>query len=610
MIQVTDVSMSHGDHVLFAKATFTVNSGERCALVGRNGTGKTTLLRLIIGQETPDKGVVTMPKGYRLGYLNQHIHFSRPTVIEEAVLGLQEEDRDNVYKAERILFGLGFKAEDLISPTDKLSGGYHLRLHLAKVLLSEPNCLLLDEPTNYLDILSMRFLTRFLQKWNGELIVVSHDREFMDSISTHTLGIHRNSVRKVKGKIADLFAPILLEEETYEKSRETLEKKRTHMQTFVERLGAKASKASQAQSRKKMLAKIPALEALKAIEDLDFCFHEAPFQGKKLGEIKDASFSYHTDQGPLITNLSCVIGKGDRIAIVGKNGYGKSTILKLLAQEIKPHCGSVSFSDQASIGYFGQTNIQRLNEHSTVESEISSANPTLPFTDVRRICAQMMFKGKQAEKSIRILSGGEKSRVLLGKILAKSCNLLLLDEPTHHLDVESVEALIDAIEAFSGAVVIVTHSELILQRLELNTLIVCHAGRQELYMGGYEEFLRKVGWQEEAVTEKPKAAPIDRAEEKRRRAELVTLRSKALRPIKEQMDRLEATIITLEEAQKNDQHRFESLSEQGNSPAPQELLINMGKRAREIERLFEQLLELGNAYETKKNEFMLEKDGS
>jgi ATP-binding cassette subfamily F protein 3 len=603
MIQVTDVSMSHGDQPLFTNASFTVNPGERCSLVGRNGSGKTTMLRLIIGQEPPDSGTISMPKGYRLGYLNQHIHFSRPTVIEEAALGLQEEERDSIYKVEKILFGLGFKEEALTGPTDKLSGGFHLRLHLAKVLLSEPNCLLLDEPTNYLDILSMRFLTRFLQRWPGELIVVSHDREFMDSISTHTLGIHRERVRKVKGKTADLFAPILLEEEAYEKTRQTLEKKRSHMQTFVERLGAKASKAAQAQSRKKMIAKIPALEALKAIEDLDFHFHETPFQGKKIGEVKELSFSYHSAHSTLIDNLSFVIGKGEKIAIIGKNGYGKSTLLRLLAQELKPQHGTVSFSDQVSVGYFGQTNIQRLNENATIEAEIAAANPTLAFTEVRRICAQMMFRGNQAEKRIGILSGGEKSRVLLGKILAKPCNLLLLDEPTHHLDVESVEALIDAIEECNSTVIIVTHSELILERLGLSSLIVCHAGRQDLYMGGYEEFLEKVGWQEEASSEKTKEKTIDRAEEKRKRAELIAMRSKALKPIKVEMQQIETTIITLEEAQKKDQLILERISENGVSENMQELLITIGKRAKEIELLFERLLELGDSYEAKKNEF-------
>jgi ATP-binding cassette subfamily F protein 3 len=596
MIQFINVSMSHGDQNLFSDATFTINSGERCGLVGRNGSGKTTLLRLIIGQEHADGGLITIPKGYRLGYLDQHIHFSKPTVLEEACLGLKDEDRDSLYKAERILFGLGFQEPLLNSAPGLLSGGFHLRLHLAKVLLSEPDCLLLDEPTNYLDILSLRFLTRFLQRWQGELLIVSHDREFMDSVTTHTVGIHRNTIRKVKGGTADLFAPILVEEETHERTREKFEAKRAHMQAFVDRLGAKASKASQAQSRKKQLARIPALEALAALDDLDFCFRETPFQGKKLGELKQVSFAY---QDPLICDLSFVVGKKERIAIIGKNGYGKSTILRLLAQELAPKEGIISYADQACIGYFGQTNIQRLNGDATVEGEVFSSNPTLSTTEVRRICGQMMFRGTQAEKRIGVLSGGERSRVLLGKILAKPCNLLLLDEPTHHLDVESVEALVEAINAFDGTVIIVTHSELILKRLELNRLVVCNEGAQTVYEGGYDEFLEKVGWQDEICVERPKEKTSDRAEEKRRRAELVAARSKALRPLKEEMARLEAAIITLEEKQAVDQS---SLLSAERTP-PQELLIAIGKRAKEIEGTFDKLLALGEEYETKRREF-------
>lgn len=605
MIQVTDVSISHGDQLLLDRVCLTVSPGERCSLIGRNGSGKTTLLRLIIGKEVPDGGSIILPKGYRLGYLDQHLRFSRPTVLEEALLGLPEEERDDAYKAEALLFGLGFHEAQLAAPPDKLSGGFCLRLHLAKVLLSNPNCLLLDEPTNYLDILAMRFLTRFLQKWSGELIMVSHDREFLDTISTHTVGIHRSRIKKVRGSTADLFNQLLLEEETYERTRESLLKQRSHMQDFIDRLGAKATKAAQAQSRKKMLAKIPAFEALKAIQDLDFCFHEAPFQGKKMGEAKDLVFSYHSSHPPLINNLSFAIGNGDRIAIIGRNGCGKSTLLRLLAQQLIPQQGSLLFSDQIRIGYFGQTNVQRLNEDASIEEEIAAANSSLSHTEVRRICGQMMFRGAQAEKRIGVLSGGEKCRVLLGTILAKPCNLLLLDEPTHHLDVESVEALIDAIEQFSGAVIIVTHSELIIQRLELTSLIVCHAASQQIFTGGYQEFLEKVGWQEETAAEKPKRQAIGptRSEEKRKRAELIGLRSKALKPLKDEMQRLETLIIRLEEEQKKEQLALEQATSRENTQTLQRLLTTIGKRAKEIEQHFEQLLELGNAYEEKRRAF-------
>jgi ATP-binding cassette subfamily F protein 3 len=602
MIQINDLSISHGDTVLFTNASFSINPGDRCGLVGRNGSGKTTLLRLLVEEERPDSGTLLIPKGYHLGYLDQHIRFSCSTVIEEATLGLKAEDRDNTFKAERILFGLGFNDEQLSGPIEQLSGGFHLRLHLAKVLLAEPNCLLLDEPTNYLDILSLRFLTRFLRQWTGELILISHDREFMDAVTTHTLGIHRRHVRKVKGTTADFFSLIASEEQAYERTRENVAKRREHIQTFISRLGAKASKASQARSKKKMLEAIPALEALKSIDELDFSFREEPFHGDKLGELASVHFSYPDMTTQLITDVSFTIGSAERIAIVGRNGYGKSTLLKLLARELHPSAGSIVYAANVATGYFGQTHIQHLNPNATAEAAIAAANPSLSYSDVRAICGQMMFRGKDAEKPIRVLSGGEKSRVLLGTLLAKPCNLLLLDEPTHHLDVESVEALIEALETFAGTVIIVSHSELLLHRLNLDQLIVCHAGRQETYLGGYEEFLEKVGWQEEAI-DAPKPKLVDRSEERRRRADLVTQRAKVLRPIKEQMDRLEASIMALEEEQQHDQHQLDAALATTGAPAMQELFMRLGKRSKEIDRLFEELMALGRLYEAKKSDY-------
>ena len=494
MIQVDKVFISyHGDPVL-EDVSFTINPKERCGLIGRNGSGKTTLLRLLIGQEKADLGTLSFSKGYKLGYLDQHIRFSAPTVLEEACLGLKPDEREEVYKAEMILSGLGFKEEEMDLSPSHMSGGYQLRLHLAKVLLGEPNCLLLDEPTNYLDILSIRFLMRFLRQWKGELILISHDREFMDSVTTHTLGVHRKKVCKVKGGTTVFFERIVSEEEIHERTRQNQEKKREHLQSYIDRFGARASTASQAQSRQKALGKMPALEQLKSLYDLEFNFHERPFAGKKMVDVKAITFAYDT---PIIHHLSLTIEKGDRVAIIGKNGYGKSTLLRLILRELTPQQGEVVDSEQMTVGYFGQTNIQRLKDSATIEEEVAEANSLLNFTAVRSICGQMMFGGDAAKKKISVLSGGEKSRVLLGKILAKPCNLLLLDEPTHHLDIESIEALIDALEDFSGAVVIVTHSELILKRLALNKIVVCHKGKQDLFLGTYEEFLDEVGWEEE-----------------------------------------------------------------------------------------------------------------
>ncbi len=495
MIQVENASVAFSGDPVFEGVSFTINPGERCALVGRNGSGKTTLFRMLVGQEVPDSGNITFSKGYKLGYLDQHIRFSKSNVLDEAALGLKEEERDFLYKAETVLAGLGFKEEEMELDPAKLSGGYQLRLHLAKVLLSEPDCLLLDEPTNYLDILSIRFLMTFLKEWEGELLIISHDREFLDHVATHTLGIHRKKVRKVRGTTLDFFKQIVQQEEIYERTRLNQDKKREHLETYIERFGAKASKAAQAQSKQKMLNRIPVLEELKNLYQLDFSFQERPFSGKKMLDAKGISFGYA--EKPVVRDVSLTVERGDRIAIIGKNGYGKSTLLRCLSGELIPQQGQIVSSEQTAIGYFGQTHIQRLHKELTIEEEIAEANTTLNFSSVKRICGLMMFSGDTSKKPISVLSGGEKSRVLLGKILARPCNLLLLDEPTHHLDIESIEALIDALEDFNGAVIIVTHSELILKRLQLHKLVICHAGRQEFFLGSYEEFLEKRGWEEE-----------------------------------------------------------------------------------------------------------------
>lgn len=505
MIQVDGLSLAYHGEFLFEEASFNIQPKERCALVGRNGTGKSSIFRLLTGKETPDKGTISKRKNYRIGILDQHIVFTKSTLIDEAALGLRPEEQDCIYKAETILFGLGFKEEDLLRSPKDFSGGFQLRLHLAKVLINEPDCLLLDEPTNYLDIISIRWLTKFLQNWSGEFILISHDREFVDSVCTHTMGIHRQKVHKFKGSTINFYEQLMQQEEIHEKTRINLEKKREHLQGFIDRFGAKASKAVQAQSKQKMLDRIPVLENLKNLYQLDFQFNEAFFPGKKMLEANQISFSYVKDvETPLIEDFSLSIEKGDRIGIIGKNGRGKSTILRLLAGELTPHIGATKQSDNLSIGYFGQTNIDRLHPKHSIEEEIAAANPKLNYTQVKGICGLMMFSGDKSVKKNGVLSGGEKSRVLLGKIIASPCNLLLLDEPTHHLDMESIEALIDAIEDFQGAVIMVTHSELILKRMALHKIVVCQDGEQELFLGTYEEFLEEQGWDENGKTIKSK----------------------------------------------------------------------------------------------------------
>lgn len=590
MIQVEDLSIAYHGRALFKNAAFTIQPGERCGLVGRNGSGKSTLFRLILGQETQDSGTISRPKNYSIGALSQHIVFTAPTILDEAALGLRPEEQGALYKAEKILFGLGFKEEDMERPPGDLSGGYQLRLHLAKVLIAEPDCLLLDEPTNYLDIVSIRWFTRFLQQWKGEFILISHDREFMDSVTTHTMGIHREKVRKVKGSTIDFYQQIVQEEEIHERTRVKIEKKRAHAQSFVERFGAKATKAAQAQSRVKMLARIPTLERLKDIYHLDFHFNEAPFYSKKMVDASQLAFSYEPGQ-ELIHDFSLTIEKGERVAFIGKNGRGKSTLLRLLAKDLEPSQGNLKISDNVQFGYFGQTNIDRLHPKHTVEEEIATANTKLNTMEVKSICGLMMFSGAQSEKPTSVLSGGEKSRVLLGKILASPCNLLLLDEPTHHLDMESIEALIDALEDFEGAVVIVTHSELILKRLPLDKIVVCRQGRQELVLGGYGEFLEKDGWHDGAEG-KPKKKSGNLKEVSQARAEIVSEKARMRKPLEKEIAEKEKQISSLEVEQQAAHEELSQLAQKGSGNPFKELSIAIALRQKEIDALYEKLLEL------------------
>lgn len=592
MIQFEEVSLAFSGHSLFQGVSFSLQKGERCGLVGRNGSGKSTLFRLVNGEVEADRGRITVSKNYRIGTLKQHLQFSRDTLLEEAATGLPEAQADHLYKAEKILFGLGFTESDLDRHPRDFSGGFQLRLHLAKVLISDPDCLLLDEPTNYLDLPSIHWLRTFLSRWHGEFILISHDRDFMDSVTTHMIGIHREKVRKLPGSSLDFFQQILLEEEVHEKTRIKGEKKRAHLQSYIDRFGAKASKAAQAQSKKKMLAREPILEALNRLAELSFSFREAPCPSKKMLEAKHLRFSFNQD--PLVDDFSLEIARGERVAFIGKNGRGKSTLLRLLGSDLMPQEGSLQFSQHTQIGYFGQTHIDRLNPTHTIEQEISLANPSLNFHEVKTVAGLMMFSGALSAKSISVLSGGEKSRVLLAKIIAQPCNLLLLDEPTHHLDIESIEALIDALEDFSGALVLVTHSELILRRLPLDKIVLCEEGRQTVFLGNYDEFLKAIGWEKESKKASVRETQIN---EKRERANRVTQRAAALKPIQRDIRDQEAQLALLEKEQERDRKRLEL------ADISPELLKAFGIRQKQIECCESQLYALYERLEEEKKNF-------
>jgi ATP-binding cassette subfamily F protein 3 len=612
VLTVKNLSKSYGAQLLFTDVSFNINPGERIGLVGRNGHGKTTLLRLIQGEELPDTGEIIIPNGYRLGYLEQHLAFREPTLLAEACLGLPKERKDEVWQVEKVLMGLGFRREDFTRAPGEFSGGFQIRLNLAKVLVSGVNLLMLDEPTNYLDLPSLRWLTGLLKNWPNELILITHDRGFMDQVITHTLGIHRQRIRKIPGGSSKYYEQMAKEEEIYEKTRLNEEKKRRAAEAFINRFRYKATLSSRVQSRIKALEKKGRMEKLAPIEELEFSFTSAPMPGKVLLETDGLDFSYDGKESLLISGFKLTVKKNDRIAVIGKNGKGKSTLMKLLAGELTPLRGEIRKHPLLQTGYFNQTNVSGLDPEKTVLEEILAVNPACTEQQARNIAGLLMFEGDAALKKISVLSGGERSRVILGKILVIPVNLLLLDEPTNHLDMESADALLAALDAFDGAVVIVTHNEMFLQSLA-NRLIVFDRGRVFLYEGGYQSFLTDIGWEdEEAGGNGPAAAgknrwPAqdlnDRRNLRRERANTIQEKSAVLRPLAAEIERIETTIAHLEEeAARN----LEFLAEASLKGDGEEIAAGAKRRAEletELEALYDRLAEITAEYEEKSAEY-------
>ncbi len=559
MIELINISKGYPTSQLYSELSLRLNSGNKIGLVGRNGTGKSTLFKLILGEEQADSGEIAIPKGYKIGALKQYFNFTEKTLIDETALALSEDDKYNIYKAEKILFGLGFSEADLQKEPNSFSGGYQIRINLAKLLLTEPNMLLLDEPTNYLDILSIRWLKAFLKSFPGEVILITHDRDFMDSVCTHTLGIIRRSAFLIQGGTQKFYEQLAANEEHYEKQKIAQDKKVKELEEFIAKNKARAATATLAQSKVKILEKMDILEDLDYATDLKFDFNYKDTSAKFLLEVKDVSFGYEKSN-ILFKDITFALSKGETLGIIGKNGKGKSTLLNVLAGELKQLTGTVDFHPSCEFGHFGQTNISHLNQDHTILEEIHSVNNKLPEPFIRNICGIMMFSGDNAKKKISLLSGGEKSRVMLGKIIAQDVNLLFLDEPTNHLDIDSIKALTNAIKAFAGSCIIVTHSEELLREV-CDRLIVFRNDEADYFNGTYDEFLEKIGWDDEETSDNKKEKPkvqkpkLDKKERKRLRAAMVAQKSQALAPIKKEIQEYEEKISS---ASGNDKASLES----------------------------------------------------
>ena len=583
MIQINNLSKKFANNELFNNLSFKLNRGNRIGLVGRNGSGKSTLFKIILGEESYDIGEVIIPKGYKIGALKQHLVFTEESIVQEVALALSEDERYDIYKVEKILFGLGFSQSDLEKSPLSFSGGYQIRLNLAKLLIAQPNLLLLDEPTNYLDLPSLRWLRSFLNSFDGEVILITHNRDFMDSVTTHTMGIVRKNLFVIPGDTEKFYTQLASNEELHEKDRASQERKRKELEDFIARNKVRASTAALAQSKMKQLEKMQPLEHLSRDSSLAFDFNYKQTPAKILLEIENLSFGY-SPENILFENISFTLAKGECLAIIGKNGKGKSTLLNTIAGELKPLSGTISTHPATTFGHFGQTNINRLDIKNSIVDEIYRANEKLPYASVRAICGAMMFSGDDADKQVSLLSGGEKSRVMLGQILSKELNLLFLDEPTNHLDMESIESLITAITRFEGSVIIVTHSEELLRRVA-DRLIVFTSNGAEVFDDTYDTFLEKIGWEEEEQSEKP-APKKNKQENKKLRAGLIQEKSKTLTPIKKELDKLEAKIIKIEEELEIDHAALIKASNNLESSDVIDLSKLVAKKEQDIEESF------------------------
>ncbi len=441
--------------------------------------------------------------------------------------------------------------------------------------------------------------------WPHELMLITHDRSFMDRLATHILGIHRGKVKKIEGGTDKYYSQIAQEEEIHEKTRLNSEKRQKEIELFIGRFRAKARLAGLVQSRIKTLAKMEKGNKLEKVKSLEFTIPELPHRGRHICTAEGVTFGYEPEQ-PLFEQLSFSVNAGERICICGPNGKGKSTLLRILAGGLAAQKGSLRYNPNIEIGYFEQTHLTSLNESRTVEDEILNAHPDMNRSRARSICGMMLFSGDLALKKIEVLSGGEKSRVMLGKILATPVNLLLLDEPTNHLDMDACDALLAALDNFDGTVIMVTHNEFFLHALA-QRLIVFQNDTVSMFEGSYADFLERGGWQDEAVkpvengTHRP--AGISKKMLRKKRSAILNQRARALKPLEKKMAQLEAAISQDEEALAANQQSMVEAANNNDGERIATLAKEIKMLESRIETAFDQLVGVTTEHDLEKAPF-------
>jgi ATPase subunit of ABC transporter with duplicated ATPase domains len=537
MISFSNINKQYGKQLIFVDASFQLNPGEKVGLVGPNGAGKTTLFRMIVDEESPDEGEVSVPKKMTIGYFRQDVEeMQGRTVLDEAIAGsgragdlhhelesLQNamEDPAQAHRmnailerfgevqeeyehlggytleaqAREVLAGLGFEDDQIDGDVGALSGGWKMRVALARVLLGRPDVLLMDEPTNHLDLESIIWLEQFLRAFEGSLLMTSHDREFMNRLVTKIAEIDGGEIIAYSGNYDFYERERTIRETNQQAAFSRQQSMLAKEQRFIERFKTHAAKAAQVQSRMKALDKIEKIELPKKRQIVKFDFRIPPRSGDQVAVIEDIHKSYGSRV--IYQGFSMIVRRGERWAVMGRNGAGKSTLLKMIAGATTPDSGSVRLGASLNMGYFAQQSLDVLNPDYTVIEQLQSDFPQDGLGSLRSLAGAFQFSGDDVDKKIRSLSGGEKSRLAMARMLYNPPNFLVLDEPTNHLDMATKEMLVEKLKDFEGTMIFVSHDRMFLRGLGSRVLeLGGESGTDRmprLYPGSYEEYVAALG---------------------------------------------------------------------------------------------------------------------
>ena len=585
MITLSGVEKSHGGRTLFGDVSLQLNRGDRLGLVGPNGAGKTTLFNLILGEESTDAGKVDLQRNLNLGYLPQeNLPVKNETVLELAVsiapgflearskILNDEHVEPEIYefynekggpqleaKAKRILAGLSFRETDFNRPAAEMSGGWIMRAHLGRLLVQEPDLLMLDEPTNHLDLEALIWVQSYLKNYPGAILMISHDREFLNQLVKGVLEIRRERLFRWTGN----YDSFLLQRDAHEHQQLSAHKNQQrqieHLQTFIDRFGAKNTKATQAKSKQKQIDRMKAdlVDAPQGEDRLmkGFHFPQPERSGQRVLTLKKVDFAY--GDNVVYTGMECEIERGQRTVLVGPNGAGKSTLLKLLAGVLEPQSGVRDLGHNVKSGYFSQNRVDVLNPEHTVLEEALDCPQSFTEERARTVLGSFLFRGDDVFKRVSILSGGEKSRLALVKLLLDPPNLLLMDEPTTHLDMASIDALITALKQYEGTMVFISHDVHFIRKISGHTIHV-NAGKLRNFPGGYDYYLQKTEAENaragltsgsRAATSRSSGVPSSKEDQrarKREEAEARNARSRERKGVEKKVKRLEGEIQSTE----------------------------------------------------------------